>query len=307
MKTLLIILVGIGGIIGLIFLGLIIAATRRRPKFNNKGLTPLEKNLLTELFDLFESDLSNKLKRQVEYFEPKRKWRQYWEKSMSVELYGDNDNPLSDEFRYKRRDESKLATIRFKVDDEKYSIEFDNYDGRLWGWKIRPNPKSIMKVNLVQVTSKKINTDPDSFAQPSFKKERVKVIPTYSGWLTKLTEIDEIMGSWYPIASEYLDNYSKQIDSKLPEGYLELINQTEGLEFKQYRILGVSEIYTTGFDDGNYYHLAEFDDGIIAIKEGEQTGKMYHCHYSGLRDELSSDFGKELIEKIKNTTPQHGV
>ena len=54
---------------------------------------------------------------------------------------------------------------------------------------------------------------------------------------------------------------------------------------------------------GIYYHLAEFDDGIIAIKEGEQTGKLYYCHYSGWTDELSSDFGKELIEKIKNTTP----
>jgi hypothetical protein len=307
MKTLLIILAVIGGIIGLIFLGLFIAANKRRPKFNNKGFTLLEKNLLKELFDLFESDVSNKLKKHVEYFEPKRKWRQYWEKSMSIELYGDNENPLSDELRYNRKDESKLATIRFKVNNEKYSVEFDNYDGRLWGWKIRPNPKWIMKVDSFQVTSKKINTDPNSFAQPSFNKEKRKEVPTLIGWLSKLTEIDNIKESWRPIGSEFLGNYTKRIDSKLPDGYLELVEQTEGLEFEQYRILGVSEIYTTGLDDGNYFHLAEFDDGIIAIKEGEQTGKLYFCHYSGLLDELSSDFGKELIEKVKNTIPQHGV
>ncbi|MEM8566400.1 MAG: hypothetical protein AAGF85_08050 [Bacteroidota bacterium] len=307
MKTLLIILAVIGGIIGLIFLGLVIAANRRRPKFNNKGFTQLEKNLLKELFDLFDSDISKKLDNQVAYFEPKRKWRQYWEKSMSIELYGDNDNPISDELRYNRRDESKLATIRFKVNNEKYSIEFDNYDGRLWGWKIRPNPKSIMKFDSFQVTSKKINADPNSFAQPSFKKEKVKEVPTFTGWLSKLTEIDNIKESWHPIGSEFVGNYTKLIDSKLPDGYVELITQTEGLDFEQYRILGVSEINKTGLDDGNYYHLAEFDDGIIAIKEGEQTGKLYYCHYSGLTDELSSDFGKELIEKIKNTTPQQGV
>lgn len=295
----------IGGIIGLIFLGLFIATNRRRPKFNNKGFTLLEKNLLKELFDLFESDLSNKLKKQVEYFESKRKWRQYWKKSMSVELYGDNDNPLSDELLFNRRDESKLATIRFKANDEKYSIEFNNFDGRLWGWKIRPNPKSIMKFDSFQVTSKKINNDPNSFAQPSFKKEKIKEVPTFTGWPSQLTEIDKIKESWNPIGSEFLENYTRLIDSKLPDGYLELIKQTEGLEFEHYRILGVSEIYVTGLDDGNYYHLAEFDDGIIAIKEGEQTGKIYYCHYSGLLDELSSDFGKELIERIKNTTPQH--
>lgn len=304
MKTLLIILAVIGGIIGLIFLRLVISANRRQPKFNNKGFTQLEKNLLKELIDLFDLDISKKLENQVAYFEPKRKWRQYWDKSMSVELYGDNDNPLSDELRYNRRDESKLATIRIKVKKEKYSVEFDNYDGRLWGWKIRPNPKSIMKIESFQVTSKKINTDPNSFAQPSFKKEKMKEVLSFTGWLSKLTEIDNIKGSWHPIGSEFLENYTGLIDSKLPDGYLELIKQTEGLEFEQYRILGVSEIYSTGLDDGNYFHLAEFDGGIIAIKEGEQTGKLYYCHYSGLLDELSSDFGKELIKSVKNTKPQ---
>ena len=81
---------------------------------------------------------------------------------MTLELYGDNEAPLSDDFRYNRKDECKLATIRFMVNDENYSIEFDNFDGRLWGWKIRPNPKSIMKQISVQVTSKKIYTDPIS-------------------------------------------------------------------------------------------------------------------------------------------------
>ena len=40
-----------------------------------------------------------------------------------------------------------------------------------WGWKIRPNPKSVMKVIAVDMTAKKINTDPNSFAQPLFKKK----------------------------------------------------------------------------------------------------------------------------------------
>lgn len=307
MKTILIVLAVIGGIIGLIFLGLVIAAKRRRPKFNNKGYTPLEKGLFVYLFDLFESELANKLKKQVEYFEPRQKWRQYWEKSMSVELYGDHDNPLLDELRYNRRDESKLATIRFKVKEEKYAIEFNNYDGRLWGWKIRPNPKSIMKFESFQVTSKKINNDPNSFAQPPFKKEKMKDAPNFTGWLSRLTEIDSIKKCWHPIDSDFLAYYTGRIDSKLPDGYLELIEQTEGLKFEQFIILGVSEIRVTGLDDGNYYHLAEFDDGIIAIKEGEKKGKMYYCHYSGLLDELGSDFGHELIEQVKNNFPEQDV
>ncbi len=175
MKSILIIFGVLIGIIGLIFLALVIASYRRRPKFNNKGFTVLEKNLLSELYEQFDSEIQAKLKAQIEYFEPKRKWRQYWEKSMSMELYGDNENPLSDNSLYKRKDESKLATIRFKVNDEKYHIEFNNYDGRIWGWKIRPNPKSIMKTSIINITSKKINNDPNSFAQSTFKKRKTKI------------------------------------------------------------------------------------------------------------------------------------
>lgn len=302
MNTFLIILVVISFIIVAILLVLFITTNKIRPRFRNRGFTQLEKSLLSELLNFFEPEISNKLQAQIEYFDPKRKWRQYWEKSMSMELYEDNESPLSDEHRYNRRDESKLATIRFKVNNEKYSIEFDNYAGRLWGWKIRPNPKSIMKKTAVQVTSKKINTDPNSVAQPTFKKEKFKAIPVFKGWLTQLIEIDKIKDSFHPIGSEYLENYTKKIDSKLPDEYLELINQTEGLGFEQHRILGISEVYSTGLDDGNYYHLAEFDDGIIALKEGEKNGKLYYCHYSGLVDELSSDFSKVIIDRIKYTT-----
>ncbi len=298
MKSILIILGVLFGIIGLIFLALVIASYRRRPKFNNKGFANLEKKLLAELFELFDSEIQTKLKAQIEYFEPKRKWRQYWEKSMSMELYGDNKNPLSDNLRYKRKDESKLATIQFKVDDDKYHIEFDNYDGRIWGWKIRPNPKSIMKISTINITSKKINNDPNSFAQSTLKKEKLKSIPKFNGLLGELNNIQSINQVFKPIGAEFLENYINRIDSKLPIEYLDIIKQSEGVNFGEFSILGISEIRTTGLDDGNYYHLAEFDDGILAVKEEEKNGTVYYCHYSGLLDNLGTDFGRIITERI---------
>ncbi len=265
----------------------------------------MEKNLLTELYELFDSKTQTKLKAQIEYFEPKRKWRQYWEKSMSMELYGDNENPLSDSIRYKRKDESKLATIRFKVDDHKYHIEFDNYDGRIWGWKIRPNPKSIMKKSTINVTSKKINNDPNSFAQSTFKKEKLKSIPKFYGLLGKLNNIESIIQVFQPIGAEFLENYIKRIDSKLPIEYLNIIKQSEGVDFEGCCILGISEIHSTGLDDGNYLHLAEFDDGILAIKEEDKSGTIYYCHYSGQLDNLGTDFGKIITERINEQKVRH--
>ena len=298
MKSILIIFGVLIGIIGLIFLALVVASYRRRPKFNNKGFTNLEKNLLSELYELFDSEIQTKLKAQIEYFESKRKWRQFWEKSMSIELYGDNENPLSDNLRYKRKDESKLATIRFQVNKEKYYIEFDNYDGRIWGWKIRPNPKSILKARVINVSSKKINNDPNSFAQSTFKKEKLKLIPKFDGLLGELNNIQSIKQVFKPIGSEFLANYIKRIDSKLPIEYLDIIKQSEGIDFKDCYILGISEIRSTGLDDGNYFHLAEFDDGIITIKEEDKSGTIYYCHHSGLLDNLGTNFGKIITERI---------
>lgn len=301
------IFITLGIIIGILVLTAIISINKRRPKFNKRGFSLLEKTLLSELYEMFDSEIQTKLKTQIEYFEPKRKWRQYWEKSMSMELYGNNESPISDNLKYKRKDESKLATIRFKVNGEKYHIEFDNYDGRIWGWKIRPNPKSIMKETAINITSRKINNDPNSFAQTTFKKEKIKPIPKFDGLLGELSSIESINQVFQPIENQFLENYTKNIDSKLPDEYLKIIKKSEGVDFGNFRILGVSEIYSTGLDDGNYYHLAEFDNGVITVKEEDKSGTIYYCHYSGLLDNLGTDFRKIILESAKSTTPQQRV
>ena len=297
MKTGLIILGIIIGVIGLIFLILVIGAYNRRPKFNNKGFTILEKRLLEIFTSMVDPELADKFKKQIDYFESKRKWRQYWEKSMSIELYGDQD--LTEDLKYPRRDESKIATIRFKVNEEKYSIEFDSYEGRIWGWKIRPNPKQIQKFDTVEVTSKKINNDPNEKVEIRIEKTESKPIPDFGGVIGEIVKVKPIVKAYHPLIPGQIEIFKQKIDSSLPDGYLNIIKQTEGLDFEDFRISGISEIQRTGLDDGDYFHLVEFDDGVIATKENGKNGELYFCHYSGgLIDKLGTDFDKVLIDKI---------
>lgn len=297
MNTGLIILGIIFGAIGLIFLILVISAYNRRPKFNNKGFTILEKRLVGIFSEMFDSELADKIKKQIDYFGNKRKWRQYWEKSMSIELYGDHD--FSEDLKYARRDESKIATIRFKVNEESYSIDFDSYDGRIWGWKIRPNPKQIQKIDKIDVTSKKIINDPNEKVEIKIEKTESNPIPDFSGVIGEISKIKTVKKAFVPLNSKQIEIFKQTIDSKLPDGYLRIIEQTEGLVFEDFRISGISEIQITGLDDGDYFHLVEFDDGIIAIKEKDKGGELYYCHYSGgLIDKLGTDFDKVLKEKI---------
>ena len=297
MKTVLIILGIIIGVIGLIFLILVIGVYKRSPKFNNKGFTILERRLLEVFTSMCDLEMADKLKKQINYFEDKRKWRQYWDKSMSIELYGDQD--LAEDQKYPRRDESKIATIRFKVNDEKYSIEFDSYDGRIWGWKIRPNPKQIQKIDTIEVTSKRINNDPNEKVEIRIEKTESKPIPEFFGVIEEIVKLKQIEIAYKPLTPEQIEIFKHKIDSRLPDGYLNIIKQTEGLEFKDFQILGISEIQRTRLDDGNYFHLVEFDDGMISIKENDKNGELYFCHYSGGSiDKLGTDFNKELINRI---------
>lgn len=295
MEILIILLSIITGLIILYFGLAFILIQIRRPKFNKKGYTKLEKKLLDIFTSMFDSDLAEKIKKQIEYFENKRKWRQYWEKSMSIELYG--DKKLSPDLKYSRQDDSKIATIRFKVNEEKYSIEFDSYDGRIWGWKIRPNPKRIQKTDNIEVISKKINNDPNEKVVISIEKTEIKTIPNFDGAIGQIAKVKPIKTAYNPLIPQQIEIFKRKIDSFLPHGYIQIIEQTEGLEFQEFKISGISEIQRTGLDDGNYFHLAEFDDGIIAIKENDKNGELYFCHFSGLIDKLGTDFDKILNER----------
>ena len=140
----------------LIILALLIAVQKKKPKFNNNGYTPLEKKLLTEVYSLFPPAINKKLQKQIVYFEQKRQWRRYWENCISVELFGNDKTQIPAEIQYKNSDMIKIAIIDFKANNNKYSVEFDSYNGRIWSWKISPNPKSIQKINKIEIINKNI-------------------------------------------------------------------------------------------------------------------------------------------------------
>ena len=169
MKIILIILAILVGIFALISLAFIYAAYKLRPKISEesfettKEFTRLENVLLKEFYSLFDAELSEKMKAQIDYFKHKKKFRQASKKSMSIKLYGDDNNPLLETILYKRRDERTLATIKFKKNNIKYTVEFNNYHGRIWGWKIRPNPQFIMHEKSIDITNTKIDNNPETF------------------------------------------------------------------------------------------------------------------------------------------------
>ncbi|MBT1686135.1 hypothetical protein [Dawidia soli] len=300
MKIILIIFGVVLGVLLVIFLVLAVAAFNRRPKFTRKGFTPLERNLIEEFCVMFSPDIQEKIRLQVKYFEGKRKWRQYWGKSMTLELYDDKEVPLPENAIYARKDEGKIATIRFSVNRVKYSIEFKTYDGRIWGWAIRPNPKKIQKGSAIEISSKKINNDPAENTDAYYEKKVFETIPAFQGILLELQACFKIMEANHPLRPAQRQFFEKNILSKLPPDYLSIIEQAEGISFDQFRILGISEIQDISLDDGNYNQLIEFDDGSIAVKEGNKKGDLFYLHHSGQIDQLGTDLELVIRKKSKD-------
>ena len=148
-------------------------------------------------------------------------------------LYG--DKKMSPNLKYPRRDESKIATIRFKVNEEKYSIDFNTYDGRIWGWKIRPNPKRIQRKDNIEVISKKINNDPNEKVVISIEKTEFKTIPNFDGVIGEIAKVKPIKTAYNPLIPQSIEIFKRKIDSILPHGYIQIIEQTEGLEFQEFQ------------------------------------------------------------------------
>ena len=118
----------------------------------------LEKKLLFELCTLFDYETKIKLQKQLKELNIDRKQRRHWRKCMRMELLGTKKSSMfhNNGKRENNNNVSKLASVQFKIKDNKprkYEILFEKKLGRIWGWKIEPNPKKIMNAKEIEIIS----------------------------------------------------------------------------------------------------------------------------------------------------------
>jgi hypothetical protein len=66
----------------------------------------------------------------------------------------------------------------------------------------------------------------------------------------------------------------------LPDDYIDLIYKVDGASGKNFLVYGINDIREIGFDDCNYYILAEFEGlGVMAVKSENNDGELYLLRY----------------------------
>ena len=71
------------------------------------------------------------------------------------------------------------------------------------------------------------------------------------------------------------------VSAELPEDYLFLVSQSEGLSAGDCAVLGLSEIYEIVLEERSYYVLAQLDgNGLLAVRRSTQDRGTYYLDYS---------------------------
>jgi hypothetical protein len=89
------------------------------------------------------------------------------------------------------------------------------------------------------------------------------------------------------------------IHSKLPDEYLQLVGEGDGVSINDWAVHGVEGIRKIVQGDGNYYLLAEKQGmGAVGVKEDESSGQLYYLAYeNGAGESITVGF-REFLEKF---------
>jgi len=262
----------------------------RRPKFFSGDLKPLEKRL----FEEFKNGLSPEAQKLLtaQLLRPKRGCRLYFEKSYSLELYDD-----SKDFAFPRKDGSKIGTVSFKFEDEKYTATFPTYMGRVSGIDVRPSPRKFLGIGSIDIVKVKITNDPmekiDLTVTPEYYTE-TEELPSLLHELNQEFKIKNIRKA---LPEKQSDLFIKTCNTKLPDDFLELSKETSGFEIDDIQVHGLSDMEPVSMDNGYYLKLIETTDGLLTIKQTKRTTKMT---YFSIEDEtVKTDMGQSFIGALR--------
>lgn len=283
------------GIIALIIVGLAFyLVNSRRPKFFKGGLNPLEKSLFKELENKMPTQAGQMIPKQLIYL--KRGVRLYFEKSYTLEVAESKENPIPEEFRFNRKDEFKLASMSFSINGSKYKADFQTYRGRISGMTVRPNPKNRLGSIAKSFDKFSLVNDPSEELDLKIAQEFYAGDEIFDGILSDLNQKYKLSNIQKPLPQRQRQLFTRLSDTKLPEDYLVLCNQTNGFEINDAVVFGLGMLQSVSMEDDNYLKLAENGDGCLAIKQSKRTTKIKSYSYEDETD--VKDMGDSFLSAL---------
>ena len=272
----------------LIILGSIIAAIaglllygrysmRQRKLYRMK---PLLLQLFTELDKQLPQPGTGLVRKQLDYF----KWyaQLSFPKYCTINFHFDSKSPAFESCQFERKDEFTLATLWFGCRQKKYSAAFKCYNGYISGMNIRPNPRGIMRQRNIVVAKFKLHEDPMEKLDLQVVDEYYHSSEIFTGLLQGLKskcEIDEVKK---PLPPPKREMFLRINQTKLPEDYLQLLEQTNGFSIDDVTVYGLGHLTQVYMPDGDYFTLADGPGGVLSAKRSKNLVRL---KYISVEDE----------------------
>jgi hypothetical protein len=257
---------------------------------------PYERTILDALIDKFDSEARSLLSQQIQkvnyvqrHADDKEvnlfslKWgKPFFNKDIKFPMDREEVKVAEVYFYTSANSKSMRATIWF-VRGYIFSIEFDQ------------TPK-IMKKDKVQVDKIIV------FVNPMIESEKdKKKIITIDG-------VERTIGNWLkkwksprvykPLTNKLRNELVDHFNGKLPDDYIDIIAQTDGVETKEFTIYGLKEIRSLIMPDQNYYILATMAlKGVLCVEQGSERNEIYYLSYE--RDGVPTNQGLSLCKAVE--------
>jgi hypothetical protein len=196
-------------------------------------------------------------------------------------------------------DELKFAVIKFatKTDKRKWTAEYYLVNGFLFDIMFSPGVKDIKNIDDIDIIKTDILHDPMEKVYKS-EKQLVQHVE-FSGWLGEWTRDHRIHNVYLPLSEDDRNMHLHEINAKLPEDYLELTKQCEGLMLDDISIYGLSEIYEAVLPKESYYVIAEINGkGVMTIRRHSDDSEIYYFEYG---DETPVAMGSSIRDAVEKT------
>jgi hypothetical protein len=272
----------------------------RRPKFFRGELNPFEKSLYKALENKIGA-AGQLIPLQLNYLN--RGVRLYFEKSYTLELYQNKENLLPKDILFNRKDEFKLSTLGFSHNKTKYTATFKTNSGMLYALTVKPNPKRIFGKEIHSFEKFTIHNDPTEKLDLEVDTEYFTASDKITGILEELMSKYKIINIQKPLPEKQQQLFTKLSETKLPEDYLLLCNQTNGFEIDEATVFGLGNIEQVSLDDDNHLILAEHRAGCLVIKQSKRPTKLKYQSYEDATDIRDLDYrflkALEIFMKIE--------
>jgi hypothetical protein len=222
------------------------------------------------------------LDRQLEFYDLVQ--RQSADKLVCFFRIGDPAcKKLPEDSLFALRAEASVARVALRATGSKgrssLRADISLFRGRFFGLEFNKRPQTVfpkdVKSDEIEVTDVAVLLDPMSVE--SYETEPLSDTSTLGGWLREWAQERDLRELRRPLPPSTRDKIVEHLDTRLPSDYLQLVEQTEGLEVGHCEIHGLSQIRTIVLPDVGLYILAEVEDrGAVGAQQGDSDGVLYY-------------------------------